>query len=65
MILVPITHDQEDHVVKCSLAKVSKYTPIVSHPEDIKRYEKVRKKARWLLKNWYMTSKEWEDFKDG
>ena len=31
---------------------------------DTKHNKKVMKKARWLLKNWYMNTNEWEEFND-
>ena len=50
-----------------SLIEAATFDPyLYTHrPEDIKNNKKVIKKARWLLKNWYMSKAEWEEFNDG
>lgn len=37
-------------------------TSVVWNEKDAILQRKVRKKARWLLKNWLMSSEQWQEF---
>jgi len=54
-----LNEDEAREIVVESLKDCSFSEVYLDGKEDKKR----RKKARWLLKNWYMSSVEWDDFK--
>ena len=49
-------------LMDCAQLGNEKNQKLCWHKDDKKHYKKVAKRAKWLLKNWFMDTNEWNWF---